>query len=106
VSSQHTDVAAYSFGLLEQQDRLEFEAHLAQCPSCTAELAEFSAMSNLFAGVEPVEEEPGADDPGADEPGDAALGDLVRGRAEQRRPRPAARGSRPRRPAWRSWPAA
>ncbi len=85
MSSQHTDVAAYSFGLLEQQDRLEFEAHLAQCPSCTAELAEFSAMSNLFAGVEPVEEEPGADDPGADEPGDAALGDLVRRRAEQRR---------------------
>ncbi|MGN6795200.1 MAG: anti-sigma factor family protein [Streptosporangiaceae bacterium] len=74
MSIQHTDVAAYSFGLLEQEDKLEFEAHLAQCESCTAELAELSAMAGLFANVDPVE-------PGQDEPDDAAIADLVRRRA-------------------------
>jgi predicted anti-sigma-YlaC factor YlaD len=77
VSVQHTDVAAYSFGLLEHQDRLEFEAHLAECESCTAELAELSAMSSLFAGVDPVEPE--------NEPGVAQVEDLMRRRATARR---------------------
>jgi Putative zinc-finger len=74
VSVQHTDVAAYSFGLLEQQDRLEFEAHLAGCESCAAELAELSAMAGLFAGVDPVE-------PEQDEPDGAAIEDLMHRRA-------------------------
>src|SRR5213078_2123093 len=74
VSIQHTEVAAYSFGLLEERDRLDFEAHLAQCESCAAELAELSAM------VDPVE-------PAQDEPDDAAIGDLMRRRAQARRHR-------------------
>jgi hypothetical protein len=74
VSSQHTDVAAYSLGLLEPADREDFEAHVAQCESCTAELAEFAAVADLFAGVEPVET-------GPVEPTDAALGDFMRRRA-------------------------
>ncbi|HEX6931030.1 MAG TPA: zf-HC2 domain-containing protein [Streptosporangiaceae bacterium] len=78
MSVQHTDVAAYSFGLLEQQDRLEFEAHLAECETCRAELAELSAMSSLFAGVDPVEPEAG--DPGA-----AQVEDLMLRRAAARR---------------------
>jgi predicted anti-sigma-YlaC factor YlaD len=78
VSVQHTDVAAYSFGLLEDQDRLEFEAHLAECESCTAEVAELSAMSSLFAGVDPVE-------PEQDQPGVAQVEDLMRRRATARR---------------------
>jgi hypothetical protein len=78
VSVQHTDVAAYSFGLLEQQDRLEFEAHLAECESCAAELAELSAMSSLFAGVDPVE-------PESDESVGAQVDDLMRRRASARR---------------------
>jgi Putative zinc-finger len=78
VSVQHTDVAAYSFGLLEQQDRLEFEAHLAECESCAAELAELSAMSSLFAGVDPVE-------PESDESGGAKVDDLMLRRASARR---------------------
>jgi hypothetical protein len=80
VSVQHTDVAAYSFGLLEQQDRLEFEAHLADCESCTAELAELSAMAGLFADVDPVEPEP-------EEPGGAVIEDLIRRRGASSRRR-------------------
>jgi hypothetical protein len=80
VSIEHTDVAAYSFDLLEQQDRLEFEAHLAGCESCTAELAELSAMAGLFAGVDPVEPAPA-------EPDSPAIDDLMRRRAKAGRHR-------------------
>ena len=54
MSAQHTDVAAYSLGLLDQTDRLAFEDHLAQCPACSAELAELAGMANLLTGIEPV----------------------------------------------------
>jgi hypothetical protein len=54
MSGEHTDIGAYSMGLLEDQDRLAFEDHLAQCPSCAAELAELSPMAALLRGVEPV----------------------------------------------------
>jgi hypothetical protein len=63
VSIEHTDVAAYSLGLLDQKDRQNFESHLAQCEECLAELGEFSAMADLFAGIGPVrvdDEEPDA----------------------------------------------
>jgi hypothetical protein len=55
MNSGHTDVGAYSLGLLEQQDRQAFEAHLADCPACAAELAELSPMTGLLSGVGPVE---------------------------------------------------
>ena len=80
MSVQHTDVAAYSFGLLEERDRVEFEAHLAECESCTAELAELSAMAGLFADVDPVESE-------HDEPDGAQIEDLMRRRAASSRRR-------------------
>jgi len=80
VSVEHTDVAAYSFGLLEEQDRLEFESHLAGCESCAAELAELSAMADLFTGVDPVE-------PEQDEPEGAAIADLMHRRAAASRRR-------------------
>ncbi len=70
MSVEHTDVAAYSLGLLEASDREDFEAHLAQCPSCPSELADFAAMADLFAGLEPV----AAED---EEPDQAAVADLV-----------------------------
>ena len=54
----HTDVGAYSMGLLEERDRREFEDHLAGCPACAAELAELSPMAALFQGVELRGEEP------------------------------------------------
>ena len=74
MSVAHTDVAAYSLGLLDPTDKLDFEAHLGQCDSCTAELAEFSAMAELFAGIGDLE----LND---DEPDDSAIADLVSRRA-------------------------
>jgi hypothetical protein len=50
----HTDVGAYSMGLLEEQDRRAFEDHLAGCASCSADLAELSPMAALLKGVEPA----------------------------------------------------
>ena len=56
MSAEHTDVAAYSLGLLTEQERQEFDDHLASCAACAAELAEFAAMADLFVGVAPVHE--------------------------------------------------
>ncbi|HEY1324186.1 MAG TPA: zf-HC2 domain-containing protein [Streptosporangiaceae bacterium] len=78
MSTEHTDVAAYSLGLLDQQDRQAFEDHLAACPSCAAELAELSGMAELLTGVEPV---PAA----GDAPDEAEIVDLVRRRAAAQR---------------------
>lgn len=82
MSIGHIDVAAYSLGLLDAKDREEFEAHLAQCQTCPAELSEFVAMADLFAGIEPVEA-------ASDQPDEAAIVDLVsrRARAARRRSR-------------------
>jgi anti-sigma factor RsiW len=55
VSDDHIDVGAYALGLLEDEDSMSFEAHLAHCPSCNAELAEFSPMKALLTGLGPVE---------------------------------------------------
>jgi hypothetical protein len=56
MSPEHIDVGAYALGLLEDEDSTAFEAHLATCPSCHAELAEFSPMKALLTGVGPVED--------------------------------------------------
>jgi anti-sigma factor RsiW len=73
----HTDVGAYSMGLLEEEDRREFEDHLAGCPACAAELAELSPMAALFQGVELRSEEPA----------DGEVADLIRRRVAQERRR-------------------
>lgn len=84
--SAHTDVAAYSLGLLDPRDRLEFEAHLADCRSCAAELAEFAGMAELLAGVEPVE--PGPAEPAeTDDADEAAVVELISRRANALRRR-------------------
>ncbi|GAA2359571.1 anti-sigma U factor RsuA [Nonomuraea africana] len=55
---EHTDVGAYALGLLEESDRRAFESHLADCPACTAELADLSGVARALTGVDPVVEEP------------------------------------------------
>jgi len=77
---QHTDVGAYALGLLEQEDRQAFEAHLADCESCAAEVAEFSPMAGLLSGIEPVEV-------GQDVLDETVVVDLFRQRAGARRHR-------------------
>jgi hypothetical protein len=87
----HTDVGAYSMGLLEERDRREFEDHLAGCPACAAEVAELSPMAALLRGVELRGVEPaGAADgePAASrEPGGGDVTELLRRRARQQRQR-------------------
>ena len=73
----HTDVGAYSMGLLEEEDRREFEDHLAGCPACAAELAELSPMAALFQGVELR----------AEEAAGGEVTDLIRRRVSQQRRR-------------------
>ena len=62
MSDEHVDVGAYALGLLEDEDSTAFEAHLARCPSCHAELAEFTPMKALLTGVGPVEDLDGVAD--------------------------------------------
>lgn len=81
--SEHTDVAAYSLGLLEPHERLEFETHLADCESCAAELADFAGLADLLTGIEPVETGPAEQD----EADDAAVVELISRRAIERRRR-------------------
>jgi hypothetical protein len=80
VSSNHTDVGAYAMGLLEERDSEEFEAHLAGCPSCAAELAELFPLADLLSGTEPVES-------AGDAAGEQLVADLVRRRAAAQRRR-------------------
>jgi Putative zinc-finger len=54
VSVEHTDIGAYSLGLLDEQDRLAFEDHLATCPACGAELDDLRGMKELLTGIDPV----------------------------------------------------
>jgi hypothetical protein len=80
MSAEHTDVAAYSLGLLNEQERLEFDAHLAGCAACEAELAEFAAMADLFVGIDPVQEP-------EQQPDESAVVDLLNRQASRQRRR-------------------
>jgi len=62
ISSEHTDLGAYALGLLEDRDKAAFEAHLASCDACSAELSTLGPVATLLKGMEPVVV-----------PGDAAL---------------------------------
>jgi hypothetical protein len=84
----HTEVGAYSMGLLEEQDRRAFEDHLARCESCAAELAELSPMAALLKGVEPVGAAAGASTGTADhQAGGADVTQLIHRRVTQQRHR-------------------
>ena len=88
----HTDVGAYSMGLLEERDRREFEDHLAGCAACAAEVAELSPMAALLRGVEPAsaagsEPAAGRELAAGREPGGGDVTELLRRRARQQRQR-------------------
>ncbi|MFD0541063.1 anti-sigma factor family protein [Actinomadura luteofluorescens] len=51
---EHTDVGAYALGLLEEGDRLAFEAHLRGCGACQAELRELSGAAGALSGLSPA----------------------------------------------------
>jgi Putative zinc-finger len=55
ISDVHIDLGAYVLDLLEEQDRTAFEAHLATCESCKAELTTLSPAAALLQGLDPVE---------------------------------------------------
>jgi len=55
-----TDLGAYALGALEPGERRRVEEHLARCPSCAAELAEFAALPALLDKVDPADLTPAA----------------------------------------------
>lgn len=49
------DLGAYVLGALEPAERRRVEEHLAGCPTCAAELAEFEALPELLDRVDPAD---------------------------------------------------
>lgn len=48
-----TSVGAYLLGALDPPDRVEFEAHIAHCPTCRGELLRLSPLPGLLHRVDP-----------------------------------------------------
>ncbi|WP_243725670.1 anti-sigma factor family protein [Actinomadura rubrisoli] len=74
---EHTDVGAYALGLLEEDDRRAFEAHLDECESCRAELGQMTGMAEALSGIGPFIEaaDGSADGPlGGSDDGTGGLG--------------------------------
>ena len=46
-------LGAYVLGALSPAERQQFEQHLASCPICTAELAEFAGLPAVLDRVRP-----------------------------------------------------
>jgi hypothetical protein len=80
ISDKHLDLGAYALGLLNDQDKADFEAHLATCAACMAEMLTLTPVAELLKGLDPVEEPADATPP---EP----PVDLLRRRAEVSRRR-------------------
>ena len=60
------DLGAYVLGALEPGERRRVEEHLARCPACAAELAEFEALPALLDRVDPEDLTPAAVAPSAE----------------------------------------
>jgi Putative zinc-finger len=48
----HRDVAAFALGILDDQDAMAFEAHLADCARCAAELEGFLDLSTALSDAD------------------------------------------------------
>ncbi|HEX5403831.1 MAG TPA: anti-sigma factor [Pseudonocardiaceae bacterium] len=55
-SEVHTLTGAYALNALDDTERAEFERHLAECPDCEREVAEFRRTANLLGAA--VAEQP------------------------------------------------
>lgn len=84
---EHTDVGAYALGLLEEDDRRAFEAHLRGCGRCQAELAEMSGTAGALSalGGDAIRPEPPAEAGGPQEPPAPVIDMMRRRRREDRR---------------------
>lgn len=76
--TEHTDVGAYALGLLDEDDRRAFEAHLADCEPCARELAGFSGMRELLAHVASMTSDAEDTPPPAPSAGTGDLAGLLR----------------------------
>ena len=56
----HTMVGLYVVDTLDDDERDRFEAHLADCPSCSAEVSEFRATTSRLTGLMVENPPPGA----------------------------------------------
>ena len=54
------ELGAYALGALEPGERRRVEEHLAGCPACAAEMAEFAALPALLDRVDPADLTPAA----------------------------------------------
>ncbi|WP_344441416.1 zf-HC2 domain-containing protein, partial [Kitasatospora nipponensis] len=52
---RHLDAGAYVLGVLDEADRVAFEAHLADCPRCAAELDELAGVAGMLGELSKVE---------------------------------------------------
>src|SRR5688500_7178234 len=50
----HTMAGAYALGALGPDERLDFEAHVAECAACRADVVEFTATAAQLGAVEEV----------------------------------------------------
>jgi hypothetical protein len=50
--SAHVDVASYALGLLDQREESSFEAHLAECDTCAAELESMVPTLHALDGIQ------------------------------------------------------
>ncbi|TMR91615.1 anti-sigma factor family protein [Nonomuraea basaltis] len=54
---EHTDVGAYALGLLDEDDKEAFEAHLLFCAACRSELTDLAGVASVLDGLGPVEDD-------------------------------------------------
>jgi hypothetical protein len=51
----HPDLAGYLFGILPPEETRAFDAHVADCASCRAEVADLRGLPELLSAAEPVQ---------------------------------------------------